>query len=518
VRLPACEQRPAVATIPTAGTEAIAPLTQPPDASPRPGRWLRGLEVDLRSLALFRVGVGLVLLADLLLRLPLIPVFYSDGGILPREAILRLASGRYVAGLYHLSGSPVVELLVLLAAVLFAVGFTAGYRTRLCAVVSWLLLISLHARNPLVLHGGDAVLRLLLFWSIFAPVHARFSLDKALNPSAPVLPVTHLSPATLAIVFQVCGIYWFAAAEKMHPVWVTERSALYYALSLDQFATPLGKLLLDHPAAMRLLTSGTLALELLGPLLAISPFFTAPLRLLVAGSFIGFHLGLAATMWLDLFPWICIAAWCAFLPGVFWERVEAWWAPTLKGSARVQVPRWLIPPAPRPLGLAGNLALLFFLLLSTASFVGMLPGRRTAAGAFTSPFVRLMLLDQTWRMFAPYPSPVDGWFVIEGVTDGGRRIDIWNGGGPATDEKPADFRRVFRNTQWGAYLTGLRPDRRRDYRPYFGRYLCRAWNERHQSRERVRLVAITYMVEVTPPPGSPPTGATPEVVWHQPCE
>jgi hypothetical protein len=482
-----------------------------------PRRWLRGLEVDLRSLALFRIGLGLVLLADLLLRVPLVGVFYSDQGVLPREAMLRISGDRYITGLYHLTGSAPVQLLVLLVAILFALGFTAGYRTRLCGAVSWFLLISLHARNPLVLHGGDSVLRLLLFWSIFAPVNARLSLDKALNPGAPALPVTHLSPATLAIVFQICGIYWFAAAEKMHPVWVTDRTAVYYALSLDQFATPLGKLLLEHPGVMRLMTSGTLVLELFGPLLAISPVATAPLRLVAAVSFMGFHLGLAVTMWLDLFPWVCIAAWCVFLPGALWDRLRPLWARLAAPVRRPGLPSWLIPPPPRAVGLAGSLCVLFVLAVSTASFLDVLPSRRSAAGSITSPLVRAMMLDQTWRMFAPYPSLQDGWFVIEGLSDRAERFDLWRGGGRPTAAKPAHFREVFPSTQWGAYLTGLRPDRRREYRPYYGRYLCRSWNQSHGPADQVRLVALTYMIETTPPPGERAGPAIPEIVWLQPC-
>lgn len=36
-----------------------------------------------------------------------------------------------------------------------------GYDTRLATFLSWYLLISLHTRNPIILHDGDTVLRLL---------------------------------------------------------------------------------------------------------------------------------------------------------------------------------------------------------------------------------------------------------------------------------------------------------------------------------------------------------------------
>ena len=474
--------------------------------------WLRGLVTDLRSLALFRIALGAVLAVDLLLRIPQIPQLYTDAGVLPREALLRF-SGRPLIGLHLLSGQWSVQLLLFGVALLFAIGLMAGYRTRLCAVVSWALLLSMHARNPFVLHGGDAVLRLLLFWSMFAPLNQRWALDRALNPDAPVLPVRHLSPASLALVFQVCGIYWFAAAAKMHPSWLGDQSAVYYALSLDQFATPIGRTLLDFPAILRAMTTGTILLEMLGPILAISPVFTVPLRLVIPGSFIGFHLGLALTMWLDLFPWVCIAAWLAFLPSALWDRLA-----TLKFPRFSAPTRWaaaLRPPPPRAIGLAGSVLVLALLVLVTASFVDAVPGGRRS---FPRRFLWLTMMDQSWKMFSPAPSSEDGWFVIEGWREDGKSFDLWNGGGPPTDAKPASFRTTaYPNTQWLAWLTGLRNYGRRDYFPYFGRYLCHRWNDHRAASDHIRLVAIRYMVELTPPPGKPATGAVPEVVWLQPC-
>jgi len=72
-----------------------------------------------------------------------------------------------------------VELVGALFAVqaLVAVALLVGYRTRIASVLVWLLWASLHARMPLVLNGGDTLLRLVLFWAMFAPMGARFSVD-----------------------------------------------------------------------------------------------------------------------------------------------------------------------------------------------------------------------------------------------------------------------------------------------------------------------------------------------------
>jgi len=43
---------------------------------------------------------------------------------------------------------------------------------RVAALVSWILLVPLHARNPVVA-GGDVLLRRSLFGGLFRPLDAR---------------------------------------------------------------------------------------------------------------------------------------------------------------------------------------------------------------------------------------------------------------------------------------------------------------------------------------------------------
>ena len=222
------------------------------EPEPAPSRLLRGLYLDLRSIALFRVALGLCLIADLLLRIPQIDEFYDDRGAYPREAVVGAMRGSWALSVHFISGLWGVELLLFLLALLFAIGFTLGYRTRLCAVVSWFLVGSMQVRAGIVLHGGDDLIRLLLFWCMFFPLNGRASLDRTLNPDAKPLPLAHLSPGSLALIFQICAMYWYTAAEKMHPVWLTERAAVYYTLGLDQFTKPLGHFLLGYPLAASL--------------------------------------------------------------------------------------------------------------------------------------------------------------------------------------------------------------------------------------------------------------------------
>lgn len=70
------------------------------------GRYRELFEIDLRSLAVFRIGLALSILADLTQRARDIGIHYSDAGILPREFLLsHPAIHAGALSLHALSGS-----------------------------------------------------------------------------------------------------------------------------------------------------------------------------------------------------------------------------------------------------------------------------------------------------------------------------------------------------------------------------------------------------------------------------
>ncbi|OYR43122.1 HTTM domain-containing protein, partial [Halorubrum sp. Hd13] len=129
--------------------------------------------VDLRALAAFRIGLATLLLADLARRSRSLTAFYTDYGVLPRRAYVVDYSTTPLP--HTLSGEPWAAALLFAVAGAFALALLVGYRTRAVTLVSWLLLLSVQARNPMVLNAGDSLLRMLLFWSVFLPLGARWS-------------------------------------------------------------------------------------------------------------------------------------------------------------------------------------------------------------------------------------------------------------------------------------------------------------------------------------------------------
>jgi hypothetical protein len=271
--------------------------------------------LDLRSLALLRVGLAFLVLVDWLDRAPDLRAHYSDQGIVPRDVI----TGVQPLSVYLFSGDVWFGALLTAVACLFALLLFVGWRTPFVTLLNWVLLLSVQGRNPGVMQGGDQLLRMLLFWAIFLPLGARWSVDSLRTPGPP--PRTVLSLAGAAYIFQLCLMYWYAATWKWAPEWRTDGTAVALALQADYFTTRFGKLLLEFPAVTRVLTFAVLSLETFGPALLFLPWKTALMRLIVIGLFIGFHTGLAVSIELATFPWVCCVAWLALLPGSFWDRL-----------------------------------------------------------------------------------------------------------------------------------------------------------------------------------------------------
>ena len=121
----------------------------------------RLFSIDLRSLAVFRMALGGLLLADLYTRAQDLSAHYTDWGVLPRDVLFPYFADPVPFSLHLVTGSSFGQAIIFLIAGVFALALLVGFRTPMVTVASWLLLLSVQARNPRVLHDSDVLLRLL---------------------------------------------------------------------------------------------------------------------------------------------------------------------------------------------------------------------------------------------------------------------------------------------------------------------------------------------------------------------
>ena len=468
--------------------------------------------IDLRSLGVFRIALATVVLADILLRACALVPHYTDDGVLLRSDLLYWFADRHRLPVsVFLAGGNAWNV-----ACLFAIWFAAalamlvGYRSRLATFFVWLFTVSVHLRNPYVLYGGDALVRVLLFWSFLVPVGARFSIDAWRRPVADRRERRVVSVATAGLLVQSFAVFFIAGAAKLvHPEWASG-DGLLYALDHESFTTPLGAWLREQSGLARVFGVAVVAIEIAGPLLLFVPVAVERLRMVAVAAIAATLFGIAATMRVGLFPAVGLVALSPFLPG------RAFASTGVTEATRV---RWQGEPLRSAIA---AVALAYVLVWNTGLWFD---------SEFRPPepletFGHVTFMQQKWGMFTDVPST--GWFAVEGRLDDGERVDLLARGGRlpraavpvAPLVRPADPSGQFPDVHWRSFFEGMaRRTASEGQRLYYARYLCREWNEGRGAAPALAGLEIVYVhrpVDSSPGP-KPPSAYTRTGLWVHDC-
>ncbi len=426
--------------------------------------------VDLRSLALLRICLGLLILADLVTRARHFTAHYTDLGVAPRDVLFeQFGNSCHYSLHWWLSGSPVAEACLFVTAGLCAIGLLLGKWTRMMTVLCWYFQASLLIRMPLLHTAGDKTLQLLLVWSLLLPMGARWSLDAARRPELASRSNTYVSVAGFAILMQVCLIYWVAVVLKLlTPMW-REGYAVAFALTREGYVTGIGGWIGQFEDILPLMVLATLAWELLGPFLPFIPMFTTPGRIIAIIGFCLLQLGFGLALNLGIFPWISSAAWIVFIPTAFWDRV----LPRSRDADGAEPMRahWL-----SSILAGGVLMMVLTMNIRSIPRVGrIVPLVVVRAG-------NAMRLRQGWGMFTgagygPDRSGNGRFIVVGGLVDGAE-IDLLAPPAPPSWELEEIGSRPTISARWTQFLYYYQDLRNSPYWPSYGTYLCRAWSDR----------------------------------------
>jgi len=360
-----------------------------------------------------------------------------------------------------------------------------GYRTRLMSIIVWVMVVSIQARNPFILSGADTLLRVLLFWAMLLPLGAVWSIDsQAAAARQRVLAMRFLSFGTVGLFLQIAFMYWFTAALKTSPIWRTDGTALYYALGAGHLTRPFGAWLRQSDL-LKVLSHASLGREVVAPFLLFLPFFTGPVRTMVAASFMAFQFGIFLMMDVGIFPWVSAFCMVCFLPGWFWDNAlprlqramrvrfafapplrqlphptHASWSglravagggvlgrlalsgadggalwpqprsePTLTRERSADSPATPSLPYPRSSGPEKVRSLAVTNLFAIACLLVVFGQNMSAVSAYALPEEARSVgyglgLNQRWNMFAPQPPVSTVWYVVKGELQNGQTIDL----------------------------------------------------------------------------------------------
>jgi hypothetical protein len=460
-----------------------------------------------------------LLLIDLGLRWQTRDAFFSEWGVLPLELQRELISG--TAGktgplswsLHTLSDSPTWLLAMFALSALSYTMLIAGFQTRLASIASFVLLASWHVRNPLLMHSGDTLLRISLFWSMFLPLGAVWSVEswRRRRRGEPVCAGEVISPATAGLVMLLFSLYFFAGVAKLTPRWL-DGTAMEYVLRLDIYATRAGQALLQFPALLQFITWATLVIELVFPFLLLSPWRNRMLRMIAMIVFVAFHAGIAVSMSLGTFQYAAMMIWLALIPGSLWSRAGRG---VRQSGLFYATPRASLPRSPaRPVVFAASLFfVVYFLFWNTANVVHFdwcrecMPQPARVVG-------RWLNTRQEFQMF-DYPPKHNRWFVYDARLANGEQMDVFRHS-PVTHEKPDSVLATMPPMFWRQFHINIRTDSTvyERIRQQAARHVAEAWNRTHAADEHVVSLRVTaYFDEIAPDPDKP--GGQIRQVWAQ---
>ncbi|MEZ6105088.1 MAG: HTTM domain-containing protein [Pirellulaceae bacterium] len=490
--------------------------------------WLRRMSdevfgIDARSLAAFRWCIALMLLTDLYVRWPTLVDFQTDQGLWTRE----LDREYLIQHLGEWENNPMPEqplpywslhlvrgelwyqqtlfAIQAVAAVLLAI----GYRTRLMTFISWALLISMHVRNPVVLNSGDTILRMLLFWSLFLPLGARWSVDRAFRRSARPSPIIVTSMASAAILIQLCLMYWFTGLSKYNDIWLSGQ-ALENVLNLDLLARPISKPLLAYPQLLKVLSWATLWAELILPCLLFIPWKTSWWRMLNIVAFHLFHIVVLITISVGLFSAISMSAWLLFLPRGFWNSgIVRGVMGSIFGSGAIVEEDPEAREVGEPRSMLGRLGFMTAQGIVAAMLVFVIAWNihRIDAGKDSPTYAPIMptslhgigaslMVSQEFKMFDT-PTSMEFWFVYDAQLKNGDRIDLFSGKPVIASGKPDDVHQRYLDHRWRRMHANLvYPEYQMFHRPLL-EYFVKRWNENHAPEHQVMSAQLDFYERVT---------------------
>lgn len=267
--------------------------------------------IDIKQYAVLRIALGILITLYLLELLPFHSLHFSPDGWLEKQRDLSLYNSGSWSLLFFLENKSQTWFFFL-GTIACSVAFSLGFLTKLSGLATFIALVSIWNRNPILLDGDDAILRVMLFFLLFSPCGRVYSIDSLFHSP---LVKSEIWPLRM-IQFQMAFIYFVSGWVKFHSQEWQDGTILQYVLVHPEYARWDFAKILSYPLIRAVLNAVTFTImwwELLFPILMIGSRTRTPCLLLG----IAFHLGLLMFMNLRWFSCIMLVLYLAFLPNRF---------------------------------------------------------------------------------------------------------------------------------------------------------------------------------------------------------
>jgi hypothetical protein len=483
--------------------------------------------LDMRAIGLFRFFLGSMVVVDLLVRMTALEAHYSDSGLFPRHLYAEGYLNSILKLTYFVTGDSSLIALVFLVNIFAAIALAIGFHGRVFSLVCFVMLSSLHERAPYILQGGDVLLRVMLLWASFLPLDRYYALRSVRCEE----DKSFADLRAAGLILQFVMMYWFSVFLKSGEAWISDGSAVYYALNIDEMAKAPAEWFREKFVLTQVATYATLIAEALCPLALFLPSSFYKWRAAAVIGLMVMHIAFGSFLTLGLFSPIVITGLIAFLPlqEILSTKLFTTWSQNLQkwnlffatmGQKRFAP---VIDPSScrvKPSHLIALQRCLCLGLIGLVFISNLIKGKEPPPpdSSLVLSFVKELGVDQHWGLFAPMPTQTSMHPLIQGYLADGSPFDLWQGkSGFAPAEDPERTSDIFPNPRWRKYFEFIFSFQDRAHLKSLSSFWCRKGSSQTNNNENpVKHVEIYFAIR---PTLLPPATAhyKKELIWKQNC-
>ncbi|MFT6921396.1 MAG: putative membrane protein YphA (DoxX/SURF4 family) [Crocinitomicaceae bacterium] len=192
--------------------------------------------IPVHSLAIFRIGLALVLLIDTVYNLLNLKEYFGPNGIVSYDSY-RKKNGKGTLSLFLILPATMRSVyLVIGLHITFLLMVLLGLFTPISVLLAFITLRSTISRNSSLCNGGDSVAKLMCWLLIFAPCGYAYSLDEYFFYALSMPDQEYLmqAPWVLRLMqIQVSIIYIYTVYWKLKGKTWRNGTAIYYAMNSE---------------------------------------------------------------------------------------------------------------------------------------------------------------------------------------------------------------------------------------------------------------------------------------------
>jgi hypothetical protein len=409
-----------------------------------------------KQLSILRISLSLIWFYSLIVRWPMISSQFTDAGLFPVSLAQQFNDNLDAFSLNYFFSSQVAQSCIFILSGLTTFLFMLGIRTRMTGAASFLLMLSIDARNQMLLNAGYESLRALQFWCLFLPMDQFYSLGKKNQPN------TLLNNwFAKCLILQIFLFYIFGSLFKNSPHWRSSGTALEMALSNHVMTTDFGALLLQLGELLRPLSIAVYYFEFVAPFLILLFWRKLFARKAVLVVLILFHTSIMFIFKIGFLPLVNISALICIWP-VEYDVIES-------NKKRIS----------KVLGIA---ALLYLLAINVNYYF---PNNKFPQQIFYP--ARTILMDQTWMFFAPHPYTVDAWWSLQAIDENNQPVEL-KVDGRLLEKDPQDYYWKEVQMEEKTFLIQISKETHLQLRNFALKWLC----ENSQTAFKPKSISFSY--------------------------